>query len=68
MRSPSDMAEKSELEIDGVSVPVSNLQKVFYPKTGFTKGEVIDYYIKVSPVLLPHLRSADHLETVPKRS
>lgn len=45
------------LEIGGRDVDVTNLQKVFYPKTGFTKGEVIDYYIKVSPVLLPHLKN-----------
>jgi bifunctional non-homologous end joining protein LigD len=37
-------------------VSVSNLEKIFYPETGFTKGEVIDYYIRVSPVLLPHLK------------
>jgi bifunctional non-homologous end joining protein LigD len=36
---------------------VSNLEKVLYPKTGFTKGQVIDYLIKISPVLLPHLKN-----------
>ena len=46
---------KEMLEIDGTSVEVSNLNKVFYPSTGFTKGEVIDYYIQVSEYLLPHL-------------
>jgi bifunctional non-homologous end joining protein LigD len=51
------MAVRSQLEIDGLKVDVSNLDKVFYPKTGFTKGQVIDYYIKVSPVLLPHLKN-----------
>ena len=35
---------------------VSNLDKVLYPKVGFTKGEVIDYYIRIAPVLLPHLK------------
>jgi bifunctional non-homologous end joining protein LigD len=35
---------------------LSNLDKVLYPASGFTKGEVIDYYTRVSPVLLPHLR------------
>jgi len=48
---------KSQLEINGLKVDVSNLDKVFYPKTGFTKGQVIDYYINVSPVLLPHLKN-----------
>ena len=51
------MANSSTLEIEGRTVTVSNLDKVFYPKTGFTKGEVIDYYIKISPVLLPHLKN-----------
>jgi bifunctional non-homologous end joining protein LigD len=51
------MANSSTLEIDGREVKVSNLDKVFYPKSGFTKGEVIDYYIKISPVLLPHLKN-----------
>jgi bifunctional non-homologous end joining protein LigD len=37
-------------------VGVSNLDKVLYPATGFTKGEVIDYYTKMAPVLLRHLR------------
>ena len=50
------MAAKSQLEIDGRTVDVSNLDKVFYPKTGFTKGQVIDYYVKISPYLLPHLK------------
>lgn len=50
------MANKATLEIQGRKVDVTNLDKVFYPKTGFTKGEMIDYYVKVSPVLLPHLR------------
>jgi bifunctional non-homologous end joining protein LigD len=44
------------LDVGGRQVPVSNLNKVFYPGTGFTKAQIIDYYIKVSPVLLPHLK------------
>jgi bifunctional non-homologous end joining protein LigD len=47
---------KQLLEVQGRSVPVSHLEKVFYPKTGFTKGNVIDFYIRISPVLLPHLK------------
>ena len=35
---------------------LSNLDKVLYPETGFTKGEVIDFYARVADVLLPHLR------------
>jgi bifunctional non-homologous end joining protein LigD len=34
---------------------VSNLDKVLYPETGFTKGQVIDYYLRIAPVLLPHI-------------
>lgn len=45
-----------ELKVDGKGIPVSNLEKVLYPKTGFTKGDVINYYIRIAPVLLPHLR------------
>ena len=44
------------LSIGGYQVPVSNLGKIFYPKVGFTKAQVIDYYIRISPVLLPHLK------------
>jgi bifunctional non-homologous end joining protein LigD len=49
------MSEQTQLDVNGVSVSVSNLNKVFYPKTGFTKGQVIDYYVHVSRYLLPHL-------------
>ncbi|MGI8965367.1 MAG: non-homologous end-joining DNA ligase, partial [Limisphaerales bacterium] len=51
------MRQTSELEVDGKRLQVSNLEKVLYPKTGFTKGQVIDYYIKISPALLPHLEN-----------
>ena len=51
------MQKGATLEIEGETVPVSNLDKLYYPKAGFTKGEVLDYYIKVAPVLLPHLRN-----------
>lgn len=50
------MATKATLEVEGRKVAVSNLDKVFYPKVGFTKGQVIDYYIRISKVLLPHLK------------
>jgi bifunctional non-homologous end joining protein LigD len=50
------MSKKSQLVIDGTPIEVSNLDKVFYPKTGFTKGQVIDYYVKISPHLLPYLK------------
>ena len=50
------MSEKAELIVEGRKLPVSNLNKVLYPKAGFTKGELIDYYIRIAPVLLPHLK------------
>jgi DNA primase len=48
--------QQSYLEINGKRVKVSNLQKVLYPATGFTKADVIDYYTRISPVLLSHLK------------
>ncbi|MDT4910721.1 MAG: bifunctional non-ous end joining protein LigD, partial [Pseudonocardiales bacterium] len=49
------MAERVSVEVDGRQLTLSNLDKVLYPATGFTKGEVIDYYTRIAPVLLPHL-------------
>jgi len=43
------------VEVEGRRLKLTNLAKVLYPQTGFTKGEVLDYYAKVSPVLLPRL-------------
>jgi bifunctional non-homologous end joining protein LigD len=51
------MDKKVEIEVGGKKLAVSNLGKVLYPKAGFTKGQVIDYYIGISPVLLPHLKN-----------
>ena len=50
------MSDKAQLIVDGKKLAVSNLNKVLYPKAGFTKGQIIDYYIRIAPVLLPHLR------------
>jgi len=44
------------VEVDGRQLSLSNLDKVMYPATGFTKGQVIDYYARIAPVMLPHLR------------
>ena len=49
------MPETAELIVEGKKLSVSNLDKVLYPKVAFTKGQVIDYYIRIAPVLLPHL-------------
>ncbi|HEY2102258.1 MAG TPA: non-homologous end-joining DNA ligase [Chthoniobacterales bacterium] len=50
------MPDNAQLVVAGRKLPVSNLSKVLYPKAGFTKGQVIDYYIRIAPVLLPHLK------------
>jgi bifunctional non-homologous end joining protein LigD len=50
------MVKKQSLDVGGTKVDVTNLDKIFYPKAGFTKGDVIDYYVRVSSVLLPHLK------------
>src|SRR3954469_8618012 len=50
------MADKTELIVEGRKLSVSNLNKVLWPKAGFTKGQMIDYYIRIAPVLLPHLK------------
>src|SRR6266487_4023901 len=49
------MAERVSVQVHGRQLSLSNLDKVLYPQTGFTKGEVIDYYTRIAPVLLPHL-------------
>jgi bifunctional non-homologous end joining protein LigD len=56
------MPKKQELAIDGRKIPVTNLDKVLYPAAHFTKGQVIDYYIRVAEFILPHLR--DHPVTL----
>ncbi|WP_328978236.1 non-homologous end-joining DNA ligase [Streptomyces canus] len=43
-------------EVEGRRLALSNLEKVLYPATGFTKGEVLHYYATTAEVLLPHLR------------
>ncbi len=43
------------VEIEGRQLKLSNLDKVLYPATGFTKGQIIDYYAHIAPVLVPHL-------------
>lgn len=50
------MSFRGEVAIGGRKLTLSNLDKVFYPKTGFTKGQVIDYYARIGRVVLPHLK------------
>ena len=45
----------ASIEIDGKQIALSNLGKVLYPEAGFTKGQVIDYYLRIAPAMLPHL-------------
>jgi bifunctional non-homologous end joining protein LigD len=43
------------VEVDGRELTLTNLDKVLYPQAGFSKGEVVDYYARVAPALIPHL-------------
>jgi bifunctional non-homologous end joining protein LigD len=44
------------VDVEGRTLRITNLDKVLYPRTGTTKGEVLNYYAQISPTLLPHLR------------
>src|SRR5215213_5343362 len=48
--------KRVEVEVQGRTLSLSNLDKVLYPAAGFAKGHVIDYYTRVAPAVLPHLR------------
>ena len=48
-------SEKVPVEIDGRRLLVSNLDKILYPEAGFTKADIIDYYVRIAPVMLPHV-------------
>jgi bifunctional non-homologous end joining protein LigD len=45
----------SAVDIQGRHLKLSNLEKVLYPATGFTKKDVIDYYARIAPAMIPHL-------------
>ena len=49
-------SKRLDVAIGDKTVSLSNLDKVLYPRAGFTKGQVIDYYTRIAPVVLPHLR------------
>jgi bifunctional non-homologous end joining protein LigD len=49
------VATSRQVEVDGRELKLTNLDKVLYPKAGFTKGEVVDYYAKVASAMIPHL-------------
>lgn len=50
------MAGSSKVQVDGRELKLTNLDKVLYPKAGFSKGEVVDYYARIAPAIVPHLR------------
>jgi len=49
------MSAPTIVDVQGRKLTLTNLDKVLYPATGFTKGEVVDYYVRIAPLLLPHL-------------
>ena len=48
-------APRQVVTVGGRELSLSNLDKVLYPATGTTKGEVIEYYARIAPTMLPHL-------------
>jgi bifunctional non-homologous end joining protein LigD len=52
----SPSGTKVAVEVEGRQLVLSNLEKVLYPEVGFSKAQVIDYYSRIAPVMLPHLR------------
>ena len=52
----SPTGESVQVDVEGRTLSISSLDKVLYPRTGTTKGEVLNYYAQVSPALLPHLK------------
>ena len=48
--------KRVEVDVLGRTLSLSNLDKVLYPAAGFTKGHVIDYYTRIAPYVLPHLK------------
>ncbi|MFN2465871.1 MAG: non-homologous end-joining DNA ligase [Candidatus Dormibacteria bacterium] len=50
------MAAGIDVEVGGRQLRLSNLEKVFYPGSGFSKAQVIDYYTRIGPVLVPHMK------------
>jgi bifunctional non-homologous end joining protein LigD len=49
------VATSRQVEVEGRELKLTNLDKVLYPEAGFTKGEMVDYYAKVAPAMVPHL-------------
>ena len=51
----SPSARAVEVQVDGRTLRLTNLDKVYWPEVGFTKGQMIEYYTRIAPALLPHL-------------
>jgi bifunctional non-homologous end joining protein LigD len=51
----NNMAKKTTVEVDGRRLSLTNLDKIFYAKAGFSKADLIHYYVQIAPYLLPHL-------------
>jgi bifunctional non-homologous end joining protein LigD len=49
------VGETRQVEVEGKELRLTNLDKVLYPEAGFSKGEMVDYYAKVGPAMIPHL-------------
>jgi bifunctional non-homologous end joining protein LigD len=56
-KKPRAKRETLEVEVEGRALTLSNQAKVLYPEAGFTKGQVVDYYQRIAPVLVPHLKN-----------
>ena len=52
---PKESRTETPVEVEGRHLTLVNLEKVMYPRTGTTKAEVLNYYARVAPVMLPHL-------------
>ena len=49
------MSAPTIVEVEGRKLKLTNLEKVLYPAAGFAKGQVVDFYVRIAPVLVPHL-------------
>ena len=50
------MTKKQQVKIDGRDLILTNAEKVYFPRNGFTKGQVIEFYSEIADTILPHLR------------
>lgn len=50
------MPQKEQVKVEGRELTISNADKVYFPESGFTKGQVIGFYSKIADVIIPHLR------------